>query len=225
MTPAHRVKNERLSLELEKRILERRTYRIEADGFFVTLEREYENFQATAPDPTRNAPVYDSKSRTLIYSDMCVQASGGQAALAEEWGLLLPEDYLEFCRDYGEYVLAGRCPVHILSSYGIRMDTSGIRDAWDVPRGTPHRLFCFAHIGGEPGCFAFRWSRSLETLDIVIIDDYGVVGEPDLLGPDGDQYVTDPDFTSWLRRMIDTDCYPMAPGRKEPDHEGLIRIQ
>jgi len=48
------------------------------------------------------------------------------------------------------------------------------------------------------------------------------VGEPHLLGPEGDSCVTDADFTSWLARMIETDGYPLKPGRREPMNASCI---
>ena len=62
-------------------------------------------------------------------------------------------------------------------------------------------------------------------MDVALIEDYAEIGEEELLGPDGDKYVTDPDFTSWLTRMLDTDCYPLVPGQREPERAGLKRIK
>jgi hypothetical protein len=150
--------------------------------------------------------------------------AGGQAALGRKWNVHLPEDYLQFCSLYSEYVLAGLCSIHLECADQLEI-LCNVRDGWNVPKETPHRLFYFARVVGKCGYFVFRWSENYQKMDVVFAEDYGDIGEPGLLADDGDKYVTDPDFTTWLTRMLDTDCYPLVPGRREPMRAGLKRIK
>jgi len=210
---------------LKCRLQIRRAYRIKPDGFFSDLKSEYEDLQRRAYDPTRHLPTLDDAKTTLEYADMAVLGSGGQEALAKRWGLALPDDYVAFCSEFKEYVLATRNPVYTERSKAIESITRGLREGRDIPWKTEHRLFYFAQIVGTCGYFVFRWSKARKRVDIVLAEDYGEVGEPELLGKDGDSYVTDVDFTAWLQRMIDTDGYPLKPGRRESMNASLTRIK
>jgi hypothetical protein len=209
---------------LEKRLKERRIYQIKPGGFYFTLDQPYNYLQDKNYDPNRKNSEFNPHSETVVFSDMCVRKPGTPEALGQKWGLNLPEDYLEFCSLYSEYVLAGRCAIHLESAEWLEK-LCNVRDGWDVPKETPHRLFYFARVVDECGYFVFRWSENYQKMDVVFAEDYGDIGEPGLLADDGDKYVTDPDFTTWLTRMLDTDCYPLVPGRREPMRAGLKRIK
>lgn len=153
---------------------------------------------------------------------MCMRGPGTQEKLAAQWAVRLPTDYLEFCSRFSEYILAGRIPVRIMESDEIR-DNDGARDAWDVPKTALRRVFEFARVVEEPAHFAFRWNEDCSRMDIVYSWDYGDIGEPILLGKDGDRFVSDQTFTAWLHRMLETDAHPLFPGKKIPTSSGWIK--
>ena len=216
---------------LERRLSERRNYRIPPNGFISTLEQEYENLQVADPSEARESPTYLPRQKLLTFSDMCIRGPGGQTALAKKWRLSLPQDYFAFCKTYSEYVFAGRTPFRLLGADEIYSE-NGIREAWDVPNAAPRRLFYFARVVDVAAHFAFRWNKDFNKLDIVFSWDYGDIGEPILLGRDADRFVSDQDFTSWLSRLLQTDGHPVFPGKRIPmasgwmkqDRPGLIRI-
>lgn len=214
-----------LLARLEQRLKECRTYRTNPTRWFETLDRQYEYMQRHHFDPARIEPVVDEANNLFVCADMCVCGPGDQAALAKKWKLPLPADYLEFTNHYAEYLLATRCPVLISSKKYVELDTEGVRQGRNIPEETPHRLFYFSSIIGEPGNFIFRWSENFKKVDVVLARDYGLTGPSELLGPKGDQYVTDANFTAWLTRMLDTDGYPLGRGKRDLWRSGLKRIK
>lgn len=212
---------EALFERLERRLVESREYPIVPKGYFAGLERSYAHFQREDPDPTRREAKWSPRKKTITYLDWCIRGPGTQRQLAEAMGLDLPADFLLFCERYREYLIAGRCPVHTIAAAEIEQTTVGLREGWDVPKTNRHRLFTFARIVDEPGHFFFRWSEDKKTMDVVVMEDYGMVGEPMLLGPDGDRYITDRTFTGWLTRMLDTDCFPLTPTLGEESNDRL----
>lgn len=215
---------EALFERLERRLVESREYPIVPKGYFAGLERSYAHFQREDPDPTRREAKWSPRKKTITYLDWCIRGPGTQRQLAEAMGLDLPADYILFCDRYREYLIAGRRPVHITAAEEIEQTIVGLREGWDVPLSTPHRLFHFAQIVEETGNFAFRWSEDGKTMDVVVAEDFGVVGEPILLGPNGDRYITDRTFTDWLTRMLDSDCFPLTPtlGEESYDDERMF---
>ena len=210
---------------LEKRLKERRTYRINPTKGFETLERQYTFLQRDHFDPARIPPVVDDANNLFTCADMCVRGPGDQAALAKQWKLPLPADYLKFVPHYAEYILATRCPVLICPAAAVESGTLGARQGDNIPEETPHRLFYFAWIIGDGGDFSFRWSENFKKMDVVVARDGSVTGPRDLLGPKGDRYVTDANFTAWLTRMLDTEGYPLVPGKRELWRSCLKRIK
>lgn len=211
--------------QLEERLFVRRTYRINPSKGFETLARHHAFLQRDNFDPARITPVVDETKNVFICADMCVRGPGGQAALAKQWKLPLPADYLDFTHHYAEYILATRCPVRISPAATVETETLGAREGSDIPEEAPHRLFHFAMIIGEPGDFIFRWSENFKKMDVVVARDCSVTGPKELLGPKGDQYITDANFTAWLTRMLDTEGYPLVPGKRELWRSGLKRIK
>jgi len=207
---------------LESRLKTIRTYEIPPDGFHTTLLQEYENLKNVDPTSERNKPVYRSRKKQIICSDMCLWGPGTQKDLAAKWGIPLPPDYMEFCSLFSEYIFAGRNPIRLLDAEEIRGDDS-FRDAWDVPKTAAHRILYFARVVEEPTHFAFRWNEDYSKMDIVYSWDYGDIGEPILLGKDGDRFVSDQTFTAWLQRMLETDAHPIFPGKKIPTSSGWIK--
>ncbi len=207
---------------LEQRLKTMRTYEIPPNGRLITLESDYENQQQLSPCDKRNKPLYRPRKKQIICSDMCLRGPGTQKDLAVKWGIPLPADYMEFCSLYSEYIIAGRNPIRLLDAEEIRGDES-FRDAWDVPETAAHRIFYFARVVEEPAHFAFRWNEDYSKMDIVYSWDYGDIGEPILLGKDGDRFVSDQTFTAWLQRMLETDAHPVFPGKKIPTSSGWIK--
>ena len=68
-------------------------------------------------------------------------------------------------------------------------------------------------------------SENFKKMDVVVARDCSVTGPKELLGPKGDQYITDANFTAWLTRMLDTEGYPLVPGKRELWRSGLKRIK
>lgn len=209
---------------LKQRLSHHWTYRISPEGEYVTLKWEFDDFQQRKPDPARFEPKFDSEAMTLEFSDMAVTGPGGQGSLARAWGLVLPKDYRKFCDTFDEYILATRIPVSILSAEAIEETTRLLRGGWGIPAEQEHRIFPFAEIVGASDLFALRWNADLSQVDVVLAEDLGSVWEPVLTGEDGDSYVTDPDFTAWLERMIRTDGCPLKPGRRESTSRWIKRV-
>ena len=163
-------------------------------------------------------PVIKQNSYTT--SDICLLGPGMQKKLGVEWGLPLPQDYLTFCARFDDYLFAGGAFLVLNSADDVRESVISARQAVDMEMKTKHRLFHFASVIGLSGYFSFRWSENLEKMDIVFVWDYGDVGQFELLGEPGDRYSSDPDFTSWLTRMLETDGIPLFPGKRWPMADG-----
>ena len=202
---------------LEQRLAETRIYEVRSEGYWGMLDWVDEWFRELDPEASRNRkpPEYFNSNTMLKCSDMCARGPGRQTEVAQEWGLSLPLDYSSFCQVYAAYLLAGRLPVELLSVDEIK-DLESIRYTYGVPRDAPRRLFPFAQVLNHTALYAFRWSEDFGRTDVVFVWDYGDVGEPHLLGGGGDRFVCDQDFTTWLSRLIKTDCFPSVPGRKVP---------
>lgn len=160
------------------------------------------------------------KPKSYKASDICLLGPGMQKNLGVEWGLPLPQDYLDFCARFDDYLFAGGAFLVLNSADDVRESVISARQAVDMDMMTKHRLFHFASIIGLSGYFSFRWSENYEKMDIVFVWDYGDVGQHDLLGQPGDRFSSDPDFTSWLARMLETDAIPLFPGKRWPMADG-----
>jgi len=156
---------------LKWRLSQKWTYRTKPDGYFVNLEWEYEDLQQRAYEPSRIAPEQDEARTTLQYSDMAVLGVGDHETLAERWGLKLPDDYVAFCSEFKEYVLATRNPVCLDRAKVIEEMTKAQREGWDIPWAKKHRLFYFARIVDATSDFALRWSEDMKRVDIVLAED------------------------------------------------------
>jgi len=210
---------------MKQRLNEVRTYRAAPDACVAIPDQQYEILQGIDRQPDRIAPKVN-KSRTRVeMADMAAMGRGGQGKLAEKWGLLLPPDYAAFCDVFKEYVLATRNSVHIHDCQIIEETTHNLRKGWHYPQNSPHQILYFAEIVELSGHFVFRWRPGRNTPEVLLAEDYGVIGEPGLLGGDGDLLVTDPSFSAWLTRMIETDGYPLMPGREEPEFDSLKRVK
>jgi len=207
---------------LEQRLKVTRSYEIPPNGVIATLEQDYKNQQRVDPLGERKKPIYHPRKKQITCSDMCVRGQGTQGKLAAQWGITLPADYLEFCSYFSEYLIAGKIPIRIMDAKEILGD-DGFRDAWDVSEAELHRLFYFARVVEDPAHFAFRWNEDYSKIDIVYSWDYGDIGEPILLGKDGDRFVSDQNFTEWLQRMLETDAHPVFPGKQIPTSSGWIK--
>jgi len=163
-------------------------------------------------------PIFGKKIYTA--TDMCLLGPGGQSELAELWNLPLPEDYLLFCSRFEEYLFSGGAFIRLLRSEETLNDVITCRDVIDWDKNEPHRIFNFAVPKGQAGYYSFRWSEDYSKMDIVFVWDYGDVTIKELLGKSGDRYVSDPDFTSWLERMLETNCTPLFPGGDWPMSDG-----
>lgn len=211
--------------QLEARLSGRQVYRVNPNYGFNDLEKEYNSLQIRSHDLTRLPPDYDEEQELFFCSDMCVRGPGGHEALGQQLGIPLPADYLEFTRRYSEYLLASRCPVRIENAQSAGDMTRALRLSCNLPLGPPYVLFVFSVKPRDPSEFLFRWSPDFQKMDVVICEDYGDYGEPELLGPEGDQYVTDASFTAWLQRMLDTEGYPLFPGKPNPLDGCLTRLK
>ena len=208
---------------LDHRLRTLRTYEIPPDGFHTTLDNCYKIQHRIDPRDERNKPIYRLREKQIIYSDMCLRSPGTQKELAAKWGITLPADYLEFCLNFEEYIIAGKAPIRINNAEDVKETVLGLRDGWDVAKTNPFRLWYFARIIEVCADFAFRWNEDYSKMDIVYSWDYGDIGEPILLGKDGDRFVSDQTFTAWLQRMLETDAHPIFPGKRIPTSSGWIK--
>ena len=197
---------------LETRLEETRKYRVTSDGFFhEPSEKTKRRYRSVAPHIVKQLAIPRPRNGVVTYSDLAMRGPGRQLDLAGRWGIPLPADYCKFCELYAEYVLAGRLQIGIMDAEDIEEDTDGIRLGWSVADSATRRLFYFAEVLGDPAHFAFRWNEEFTKMDIVFSWDYGDIGEPVLLGPNSDRFVSDENFTSWLARMVKSDCFPLFP--------------
>ncbi len=216
---------EELIFTLKRRLTEVRKYRVRPDGCFAVPDTEYEMFQESDPQPTRIAPKENPSGTRVEMADIAIMGCGKQSKLAKKWGVNLPPDYLAFCSVFREYVLAGRNPIHILDLQFIEETAIGLRKSWNYPLSHPHRIVHFAEIVGVSGYFLFRWKPGVQLPEVLLLEDTALFSEPELLGPDGDSLVADASFSAWLVRMIETDGYPLMPGRTEPEFDALERVK
>jgi hypothetical protein len=195
------------------------------DGESITefITRAFGGMQHRKFDLHRIPPVFDKKKNRFRAADISIIGQGSQPELAKEWGIPLPDDYSAFCTHFQEYILMTQSPVHLLHVEDIREIDDALRSAWDVPKNAGRRLFYFAQIIGEPAHFVLRWDEGFKKMDVAVSEDYGVVGEPELLGSAGERFRTDADFASWLTRMIETDGNPLIPGNNSR-HLWLKRV-
>ncbi len=215
---------------LEHRLAETRHYEVASNGYVTDFSQEVGLMQESRQPMLGTMP--STTGSRFVFSDIAINGPGDQFLLAQRWGLSLPEDYLSFCTRYLEYLFAGRASYHLWNAPRIEEHVVGLRQGWNMAENTPHRLFPFARAVGSSAYFALRWSRDLSSVDVVYFWDYGDVGEEHLLGREGDRFVSDPDFTSWLTRMIATDgspafahgSFPTSFGTMEHDREDLIRV-
>lgn len=208
--------------QLEARLAAKRTYKISPDSFLTPLQRQYEHQQMLSPTDARKKPNYRPRAKQIDCSDMCIRGPGGQAALAAQWGVTLPADYLEFCSRYSEYILAGKVPIRINRAEEVGDSVESLRLARDIDRSTPVRIWYFSEVVEISAGFAFRWNENYSKRDIVYSWDYGDIAEPELLGKNGNHFKSDATFTDWLHRMLKTDGHPVFPGKRKPTSSGWI---
>lgn len=207
---------------LASRTEEVRRYKIPVYGSRGVIEPIVANFQSTGRPLIGQMPKSDTQRTTV--TDLAVSGPGQQRVLASEWEMDLPHDYLSFCSIYSQYLFVGRVSYVVWDEGSIRNQIESLRSGWDVPSSAPHRLFPFASPAGELACFAFRWSSTTSQMDVVYCWDYGDVGEEHLLGTEGETFVSDANFTSWLQRMIQSDGAPAFPGGKVPTSSGMMEV-
>jgi hypothetical protein len=207
------VNIETLLLKLEKRLTERRKFNNPTGNFIRYLQRVQKNERFLS-----TPPIIDSQF--IKSADLALLGPGCQSELGIELGTPLPMDYLKFCSRFEEYLIVGFAHLEIWNAEEAKDSILSARDVVDIPLTAPHRLFHFASNYDLTGYFSFRWSVDYKKMDVVYVWDYGDVSVNDLLGPSGDRFICDNSFTSWLSRMIETDGYPIFPGKRWPMADG-----
>lgn len=180
-------------------------------------KRVVDDYAVTARSPNgvaASAPVFEEEDRILTTSDMWVAGPGGHEAIAEEFGMLLPEDYLGFVRNYSEYTLVRNVMLWLLPAEEVAEYASVFRrDEWGDESGddVPHSVFPFALVRLSGGLlFAFR-QLSPRKVDVVFFDS-GATSEFELMGPQAARFTSDTSFSDWLLRMVQTEGLPFRPG-------------
>lgn len=211
--------------QLEARLSNYQLYQVDPNFGFIDLQLEFRYWQQLDFDPDRREPDFDENNNLLFCSDFCSRGPGEQEEVGRMFGIPLPADYLAFTERYSRYLLANRCPVELFPAKDIKNRIHALRISRHLDMQPPFRLFPFAEPARDPSFFAFRWSPDYRKMDVVFCEDSSDYGEPELLGPEGDQYVTDASFTAWLQRMLDTEGYPFIPGKPDPLYGGLTRLK
>jgi len=205
--------------QLEQRLKTMRLYSNEDEDSRPEFEvKRYADHLKRDDNCLGYSPIIGKKSYHA--SDMCLLGPGAQKELGVEWNLPLPQDYLAFCSKFDDYLFAGGAFFVLETAAEVKESVLDARNAVDFDPSSKHRLFNFSHVKGMPGYFAFRWSKDYRKMDVVFAWDYGDVCVPDLLGEPGDRFSSDPDFTSWLARMIETESTPLFPGGQWPMADG-----
>ncbi len=220
--------------DLKRRLVETRNYSSKPGTRVNFPFHEFDLYPVIDPKVKRFKPKVNKEWTAMEVVDMAIMRRGGQEELAKQWGLRLPADYIAFCEAFDYYLLSMRNPISILDAGRIESQTTWKRRYyWHIPRSLPHRLFTFAQsvpthgpLLPEERCedFSFRWKPNREAPEVVH-SNFARISEEVLLGPGGDEFVTDESFTAWLQRMIETDGYPLVPGRTEPGNGGTIRVK
>ena len=200
-----------------------RTYHSPDDyGKFVldryNLLTQYRNGTAAFP------PVFRESDRIFKASDMWVPGPGGHEAVAEEFGMRLPEDYLGFVQNYSEYILVRNVALWLLPAAEVKSCTSVFRRENEWDEDAPHSIFPFAGIVDSGGLlFAFR-QLSPRVLDVVFFDP-SATSEFEVMGPQATRFRSDASFTEWLLRMVETEGLPFRPGGEiDPEIYSVTRI-
>ncbi len=207
------MKIDDLLLTLDERLKKRRKFDAPSDNFERYARHIQKDKHFLGGTPIIKAESFES-------SDFALLGPGDQMKLGIELGLTLPEDYVKFCSRFEEYLLVGFSHGEIWNASEAKDSIIAARDVMDVDPKVPHRLFHFASVFDLPGYFSFRWSPDFKKMDVVFVWDYGDVSVNDLLGPEGDRYVCDNSFTSWLSRMIETNGCPLFPTERWPMADG-----
>lgn len=207
------MKIEELLLKLDERLKLRGQFGSPSANFelYVKHMQQDENFLGLP---------FVIKKKSFESSDMALLGPGDQDALGVKLNLPLPEDYLRFCSRFAEHIFVSLSAAHIWNAAKVKDVVLTFRDIIDLDPKIPHRLFHFASIFDLAGFYSSRWSADYKKMDVVFVWDYGDVSVHDLLGPNGDRFVCDTSFTSWLARMIETAGRPLFPGNRWPMADG-----
>lgn len=148
----------------------------------------------------------------------------GVAQLNEQFNITLPVELDDFYRRWDGGTLFFRQFYQVLSVQQIINMTRNIRIGQQgfQPRDTPFHALRFCHMNDEY-YLALRLQKS---------GSWEVMNAPpgptdaELLSDDEETrgYVTDPDFPTWLRRMCDTDGWPIGGYEFEPEPAPAQRL-
>jgi hypothetical protein len=130
----------------------------------------------------------------------------------EEFGIQLPDDLKCFYGLWSQMVL--------LESYWMMPASEIITTNLDweyAPGGAPCNLVRFARCSdNREQNFALRRKDPAAPWTVALWDDMDYHEDDADAGMDRfDFRVTDPDFTAWLKRMLETDGTPWFPGNEE----------
>ena len=138
-------------------------------------------------------------------------------------GVQLPEDYRSFFENWGQALLVCREAYWIMPPSDVLAATNYWRD--EVMGSTARcNVIRFARFwDNEERHFCFI--RSAEGWKVGFRDDYVFpTDDDDVTGEEADSCITDPDFRSWLTRMIETDGTPWFPGADDEAHCRTTRL-
>ena len=191
---------------LHSRIGERRRYTAPYD-FHGLVQQVYDRYQIKYPQAVEGAPPI-ILGKQVVASDFWVKGEGGHSSLGLKLNLELPLDFLDFSKHFNNYALVCRNVIKLLDSGDVEDITVGLREGEEIPEESPHRIYRFAQIAGEPSHFMFRWNEDGTFRDVAFAR-YTDSSGYDILGESADLFSCDKDFTSWLARMVETDGAPL----------------
>lgn len=139
---------------------------------------------------------------------------GGLSKVEKTFGVKLPDDFKKFYCRWSQALLV------LCESYWVMPSSEIIKTNldWEFSLdGAPCNLIRFARCSeNREQNFALRRKHPDAPWTVAMWDDMDYHEDDADAGMDRFDYrVTDPDFTTWLKRMLETDGTPWFPGREE----------
>ena len=207
---------------LQNRKTEIRLYSSD-NNYFSVIQEAYERIGYWFPGQIEGRPPMGTYYHVAAL-DFWVTGPGGQSALADQWKITLPADYLEFCSLYKTYTLIGRNAITILGAREVEEITLALRVGEEVSPEDPYCLYRFAMVEASPWHFMFRYSDDGVFQDVAFAA-YTDADEWEILGGNEAQYFSDRSFSDWLKRMMETDGVPLRRNFVDEFEASTQRIQ
>ena len=133
----------------------------------------------------------------------------GIRSVERKFEVTLPQDMHDFYRRWGSGYLVFLREYRLMPPSEIIEEVISFRTIRKERADMPKRMFRFCELE-DSNFFAVRQNWSNGDWEVIYAD----IGDTDqeLQGEYGDSCVTDASFTAWLKRMVDTDGWPICPG-------------